>query len=477
MDDPGPSSRYDSGSGSGYGSGSDSRSGRSTIATDGSPRTHSRTRVEGSELKRSGADPPPYDATQPGPSSIQPYGSAKTDAGGLQLPIDGIADDEGNHQSETECLNLSITLPTTLVESRLPSDPWTKPTDTSALTSTIGLPVLLFLHGGAFFLGAGDRSYYNPIRFLTQAMYGKDHGGSNSWADPTAEPRSTIGADSNTEGASQASPMIFVAANYRLGPHGFFHSTATSTSSSGSGTSRSSQSNPPPDPSSEEGSGKEPLPDGESIDIQYALPENNGLHDQLRLFEWIQRFIPGFGGDPSNVTIIGQSAGAESVSLHNLISKNRSNPPYRRAIMFSGSPMCMPAKTREEHEANFRKQVEKMGIVATYPDKDHDKKTDKDGDGAGDGNGVQGEGIRNRPSGELVKDLMALPGDKIRDLGWVGTPCSQSNMMPYETPSMAILRGAPEKDSQVDKRRFGRWVPEQLVSSCGFDGGDFLQYD
>ena len=36
---------------------------------------------------------------------------------------------------------------------------------------------------------------------------------------------------------------------------------------------------------------------------------NNGLKDQINAFRWIQKFIADFGGDPENVTFIGQSAG------------------------------------------------------------------------------------------------------------------------------------------------------------------------
>lgn len=42
---------------------------------------------------------------------------------------------------------------------------------------------------------------------------------------------------------------------------------------------------------------------------------NLGLKDQILLFEWVQENIRAFGGDPENVTLIGLSAGAHSVSL------------------------------------------------------------------------------------------------------------------------------------------------------------------
>ena len=53
------------------------------------------------------------------------------------------------------------------------------------------------------------------------------------------------------------------------------------------------------------------------------MPPNNALHDQLRAFDWIHANIAGFGGDPENITAMGQSAGGESLSLHNLSGVER----------------------------------------------------------------------------------------------------------------------------------------------------------
>ena len=43
---------------------------------------------------------------------------------------------------------------------------------------------------------------------------------------------------------------------------------------------------------------------------------NAGLLDQRVAIEWVQRHIEKFGGDPDNITIDGESAGAGSVVMH-----------------------------------------------------------------------------------------------------------------------------------------------------------------
>ncbi|KAG5732464.1 Lipase 4, partial [Termitomyces sp. T112] len=51
-------------------------------------------------------------------------------------------------------------------------------------------------------------------------------------------------------------------------------------------------------------------------EVKNARVANLGLHDQREALRWIQKYIHNFGGDPSKVTIWGESAGAISVALH-----------------------------------------------------------------------------------------------------------------------------------------------------------------
>ena len=278
-----------------------------------------------------------YDATHLPPASIQPEDSAKMDCESNQFPVDSVAH---YHELQSEdCLRLSITLPISV----------------SPLSR---LPVIVFLHGGAFFIGSGSRPYYSPVIFCKQAI-------------------------------ANGHPLVFVSVNYRLGALGFFHS-----------------------------------PTADKV-----MPANNGLHDQRVAFNWIQKNIAGFGGDPANITAIGQSAGAESLSLHNLSGIEN---VWKRSVQFSGSLVTMPAKTPDENQEIFIAQAKKLEI---------------DADNLGS----------DRVAEEMVKTAIT----KIRDLAYVGAPCTLSDLLPYDTPTMALSR----KRSPLGS------LQSQIVSSATFDGG------
>ncbi len=61
---------------------------------------------------------------------------------------------------------------------------------------------------------------------------------------------------------------------------------------------------------------------------------NYGILDQQAALQWVQQNIGAFGGDPSRVTIFGQSAGGESVLIH-LVSP-QSKGLYSQALVESG---------------------------------------------------------------------------------------------------------------------------------------------
>ncbi len=61
---------------------------------------------------------------------------------------------------------------------------------------------------------------------------------------------------------------------------------------------------------------------------------NYGLYDQIAALQWIHDNIAQFGGDPDNITVFGQSAGAGSVK--NVVSSPLSKNLVKKAIIQSG---------------------------------------------------------------------------------------------------------------------------------------------
>lgn len=66
-----------------------------------------------------------------------------------------------------------------------------------------------------------------------------------------------------------------------------------------------------------------------------GVTPNLGLYDQLTAFNWVQKYISLFGGDPDQVTVIGESAGAASILHHVTSYGGNSTLPVQQAILQS----------------------------------------------------------------------------------------------------------------------------------------------
>jgi para-nitrobenzyl esterase len=109
---------------------------------------------------------------------------------------------------------------------------------------------------------------------------------------------------------------VVVTMNYRLGPFGFFAHPAL------------------------------------TADSPHKASGNYGLADMVASLRWVKSNIAAFGGDPGNVTVFGQSAGA--MAIGSLVSSPETKGLIHRAIGQSGSWMglgpsaAMPTRARAE---------------------------------------------------------------------------------------------------------------------------------
>ena len=90
---------------------------------------------------------------------------------------------------------------------------------------------------------------------------------------------------------------------------------------------------------------------------------NYALSDTIATLEWVKRNIAGFGGDPGNVTLFGESAGAAMSAA--LVGSPAAAGLFRRAISESGIWMGLslaPMRTRESAEQQTVKAAAQLGL-------------------------------------------------------------------------------------------------------------------
>ena len=143
------------------------------------------------------------------------------------------------------------------------------------------LPVMVWLHGGAFVGGSGT---LYPLDYL-----------------------------------ARRGQMVVVSVNYRLGPLGFMTHPAFGAAHNGA----------------------------------------YGLEDQRQALRWVQRNIAAFGGDPANVTLAGESAGAASVCMH-LFAPKQSAGLFHKAIIQSAG-CTVPLRTVTESQSTGLKLAALVG--------------------------------------------------------------------------------------------------------------------
>ncbi|KAH7010706.1 putative acetylcholinesterase [Macrophomina phaseolina] len=151
------------------------------------------------------------------------------------------------------------------------------------------LPVFVWVHGGSLMYGGANLATLDGVKLVAHSV--------------------AVGR-----------PMIAINFNYRIGFGGFLASRAIE---------------------------RELARDG------YAGCGNFGFTDQQLAFEWVQRYVGAFGGDPGRVTAAGESSGGISVGYLMLL-QHPGQPLFKRAVCMSGVALSMPAWTLDAHEIQFR---------------------------------------------------------------------------------------------------------------------------
>ncbi|KAL4892735.1 Alpha/Beta hydrolase protein [Aspergillus ambiguus] len=162
-------------------------------------------------------------------------------------------------------------------------------------------PVFFYVHGGSLLYGGANLSIFDCVNLVSHSM--------------------KIGR-----------PIVCVNFNYRVGLGGFLASEAIK---------------------------QELQRDG------YEGCGNFGFTDQQVAFEWIQQYIADLGGDPDQVTAIGESAGG--ISISNQMAAARP-PRFHRAVCMSGLSVSIPPWTMEQHEELFKAVCRYFNIDALRSD-------------------------------------------------------------------------------------------------------------
>ncbi|KAF3479459.1 carboxylesterase [Arthroderma uncinatum] len=88
-------------------------------------------------------------------------------------------------------------------------------------------------------------------------------------------------------------------------------------------------------------------------------PQNLGLLDQRMGIEWVRDNIAGFGGDPSRITIFGQSAGGVAVDYH--MYTYADDPIVNGVMPMSGTALSMTPNTPEQSQKYWYTLSEALG--------------------------------------------------------------------------------------------------------------------
>ena len=100
------------------------------------------------------------------------------------------------------------------------------------------------------------------------------------------------------------------------------------------------------------------------LSVPGVLPGNLAILDQLAALQWVKTHIPDLRGDPSLITVMGQSGGAHNIA--SLLSLEASRGLFRRAILQS-PPLGIGLMSAEDAAERGRVFLNALGLDGSAP--------------------------------------------------------------------------------------------------------------
>lgn len=177
---------------------------------------------------------------------------------------------------------------------------------------------------------------------------------------------------------------------------------------------------------------------------RYAGSGNAGVLDLIAALEWVKTNVERFGGDPSCVTIFGESGGGGKVSA--LLAAPAARGLFHRAVVQSGPPFQFPSRALAN--ATAEKVLAQLGI---------DRK--------------QGpEALQQLPAETLLRVQVALGAGGGPSPGGMSFAPTIDGRVLFDWPEQALARGASATvplliGTNLDEARFMLMINPQLRAS------------
>jgi carboxylesterase type B len=161
---------------------------------------------------------------------------------------------------------------------------------------------------------------------------------------------------------------------------------------------------------------------------------NNGFRDQRTALLWLQKHIGGFGGNPNDITLMGESAGAVSTAVH----LHSEQPLFKRAMLMSGSTLLKGPSPMAIADRNYQRASKVLGLDSLAPQ-------------------------------ERVHELVSMDGQQLRSTLFqhgvaplISIPLVDGDLCPVGVDFKSVMDGSLSLPGR-------QWCGSVLLGDCAFD--------